>query len=89
MRGGADYRGVLPWLSEVQIPNGSGVWAPAQLFDYAMSGSIATGAAMQSNYFIWLFDAGYMGPNAFTNAQILAFIASVDGAVNFTRPSTY
>ncbi len=44
---------------------------------------------MRPSYFVWGFDAGYMGPKAFTNAQILAFISSVDGVVNSTKPSTY
>ena len=44
---------------------------------------------MQPQYVFWSFNASYMGPNAFTNAQILAFIASVNGAVNSKAPSSY
>jgi hypothetical protein len=87
--GGLDYRGVLPWISEVQTPDESGIYSPSEIYDYAMGGAISLGGAMRPNYFVWGFDAGYMGPKAFTNAQILAFISSVDGAVNSTKPSTY
>jgi hypothetical protein len=86
---GTDYRGVLPWVSELRTRDETGIWTPVQLFDYAISGGIATGGQMQSNYFIWSFDAAGQGPKAFTNAQILGFIASINGAVNFTKPSTY
>lgn len=87
--GGQDYRGVLPWISEVQTPDESGIYTIAEIYDYAMHGTLALGGGMHSNYFVWGFDAGYMGPKAFTNAQILAFIAAVGGAVNSTKPSTY
>jgi hypothetical protein len=86
---GTNYRGVLPWVSELRTRDETGVWSPVQLFDYAISGGIATGGQMQSNYFIWSFGAESQGPKAFTNAQILEFIASINGAVNFTKPSTY
>jgi hypothetical protein len=86
---GTNYRGVLPWVSELRTRDESGVWTPVQLFDYAISGGVATGGQMQSNYFIWSFDAAGQAPKAFTNAQILEFIASINGAVNFTKPSTY
>jgi hypothetical protein len=87
--GGTDYRGVLPWVSEVQTPDESGVATPSQLYNEMMTGSPATGGSMNPNYIIWSFDAGWMGPNAFTNSQILAFIASVNGAANSKQPSTY
>lgn len=87
--GGEDYRNVLPWISEVQTPDESGIWTPAQIYDYALDGNIATGGAMHSNYFIWAFDASWEGAKAFTNAQILAFVQSVNGVVNATPPSTY
>jgi hypothetical protein len=86
---GTSYRGVLPWVSELRIRAETGVWTPVHLFDYAMSGGIATGGQMQPNYFIWSFDAAGQGPKAFANAQILEIIASINGAVNFTKPSTY
>jgi hypothetical protein len=82
-------RGVLPWVSELRIRDETGAWTPVQLFDYAMSGGIATGGQMQPNYFIWSFDAASQGPKAFANTQILEFIGSINGAVNFTKPFTY
>jgi hypothetical protein len=54
-----------------------------------MTGSLESGGSMSPNYFVWSFDAGYVGPNAFTNAQILSFVASVHGAVNTKTPSSY
>jgi hypothetical protein len=88
-QGTADYRGVLAWISEVETPDESGVSTPAQLYAYAMSGDITTGGSTHPNYFIWAFDATYLGPRAFTNSQILAFISSINGAINSTRPSSY
>jgi hypothetical protein len=88
-QGTTDYRGVLSWISEAETPDESGVSTPAQLYAYAMSGDITTGGSTEPNYFIWAFDASYLGPLAFTNSQILAFISSIKGAINTTRPSSY
>jgi len=88
-QGTTDYRGVLPWISEVQTADESGVSTPAQLYAYAMSGDIATGGSMDPNYFIWAFDASYLGPRALTNPEILEFISSIKGAINTRRPSSY
>jgi len=87
--GGTDYRGALPWVAEVQTPDEGGNASMATLYAEMMTGSLGTGGSMQPNYFIWSFDAGYVGPNAFTNAQILTFIASVNGEVNSKPPSSY
>jgi len=87
--GGTDYRGALPWISEVQTPDESGSASPSQLYNEMMSGSLESGGSMRPNYFIWSFDAGYVGPDAFTNAQILSFVASVNGTLNTTKPSSY
>jgi hypothetical protein len=86
---GTDYRGVLPWIAEVQTPDEGGNASMATLYAEMMTGSLATGGSMQPQYVFWSFNASYMGPNAFTNAQILAFIASVNGAVNSKAPSSY
>jgi hypothetical protein len=89
--GGTNYRGKLPWISEVQQPDENGVVSPSPLatYNFAMTGDPTTGGSMNSNYIIWAFDANWQGPNAFTNGQILNFIASVNGAVNTKAPSTY
>jgi hypothetical protein len=88
--GGTDYRGTLPWIAEVQEPDENGDHGtPAQIYDFAMTGSLSTGGSERPNYFIWSFDASWQGGNAFTNSQILSFISSVNGVVNSTRPSTY
>jgi len=60
-----------------------------QFYVEQMTGSLASGGSLKPNYFVWSFDAGYMGPDAFTNSGILAFVASVNGVTNTTRPSTY
>jgi Putative Ig domain len=88
--GGTDYRGILPWVSEVQEPDENGNHgSPQDIYNFAMSGSLATGGSERPNYFIWSFGASWQGPNAFTNSQIVNFIASVNGAVNTAKPSTY
>jgi hypothetical protein len=87
--GGTDYRGALPWIAEVQTPDESGSASPLELYNEMMTGSLESGGSMSPNYFVWSFDAGYVGPNAFTNAQILSFVASVHGAVNTKTPSSY
>ena len=89
--GGTDYRGTLPWISEVQQPDEDGHRSPSPLatFNFAMSGDPSTGGSTNPNYFIWALDATYQGPNAFTNPQILAFVASVNGAINSRPPSVY
>jgi hypothetical protein len=86
--GGTDYRGVLPWISEVQEPDENGNHGtPGQIYNFAMSGDAATGGSMHPNYFIWALDANWQGGSAFTNSQILGFVASVNGAVNTARPA--
>ncbi len=86
---GQDWRGTIPWISEVQTPDESGNASIEQLYNEAMNGSLSTGGSVRPNYMVWSFDAGWTGPNAFTNNQILTFIASVNGVTNTTRPSTY
>ncbi len=86
---GQDWRGTIPWISEVQTPDESGNASIEQLYNEAMNGSLSTGGSVRPNYMVWSFDAGWTGPNAFTNNQILTFIASVNGVTNTTRPSRY
>jgi hypothetical protein len=89
-QGTIDYRNKLMRVAEAQTPDESGTRGSMQQFyDQQMTGTLASGGSLQPNYYVWSFDAGYMGPNAFTNNGILAFIASVNGATNTTRPSTY
>jgi hypothetical protein len=89
-QGAIDYRGKLMRIAEAQTPDESGTRGSMQQFyDQQMTGSLASGGSLQPNYFVWSFDAGYMGPSAFTNNGILAFIASVNGATNAARPSSY
>ena len=88
--GGTDYRGVLPWIAEVQEPDENGNHgSPQEIYDFAMTGSPSTGGSERPSYFIWSFGASWQGANAFTNDQIVNFIASVNGVVNTSRPSTY
>jgi hypothetical protein len=88
--GAPDYRGVLPWISEVQQPDESGRHGTiSQVYDFAMSGDPAKGGSMNPNYFLWALDASYQGPGAFTNGQIQAFIDSIGGTINTVRPSAY
>jgi hypothetical protein len=54
-----------------------------------MTGATDTGGSMRPNYFIWALDASWQGGNAFTNSQILDFIASINGAINLKAPSVY
>jgi hypothetical protein len=88
--GGTDYRGVLPWVAEVQEPDENGNHGtPQDIYNFAMTGSLSTGGSERPNYFIWSFGASWQGSNAFTNGQIVNFIASVNGVVNTAKPSTY
>ena len=88
--GAIDYRGKLMRVAEAQTPDESGLRGSMQQFyDEQMTGSLASGGSLKPNYYVWSFGAGYMGPDAFSNDGILAFIASVNGVTNTTRPSTY
>lgn len=64
--GGVDYRGQLPFISEVQVPElggKEGTWTPKQLFDHAMygcakdcKGSTSSDGSIRPvwpQYFIW------------------------------------
>src|ERR1700733_10974767 len=86
--GAIDYRGKLMRVAEAQTPDESGLRGSMQQFyDEQMTGSLASGGSLKPNYYVWSFGAGYMGPDAFSNDGILAFIASVNGVTNTTRPS--
>jgi len=89
-QGSIDYRDKLMRVAEAQTPDETGTRGSMQQFyDEQMTGTIASGGSLHPNYFVWSLDAGYTGPDAFTNSGILAFIASVNGVTNTTRPSTY
>jgi hypothetical protein len=82
--GGKDWRGVFSWVAEVQYPDSSGT-TQAALYDEMFSGALATGGSVAPNYFIW--GAAQVNP-AWTLASTLAYIKSINGAVNTARPSS-
>jgi hypothetical protein len=81
---GKDYRGILPWISEVQYPDLNGSATEEQLYSFTMTGDASTCGSMGPNYFIW---SQASESSEFTLKGTLAFIASVKGAVNTARPS--
>lgn len=83
--GGIDYRGVTPWVSEVQDPELSGrkgMFTPDQLYTYAT-------ASMKPQYFIWLRNTWAGGAPQRWSTGILPYIQSVNGATNTDCPRAY
>jgi hypothetical protein len=82
--GGIDYRGVLPWIAEIQSPElggNHGTFTAQQLYTDAMS--------MQASYYVW-YQNGYLGgPAQRWNTGILPFIRSINGQTNTTCPSSF
>jgi hypothetical protein len=83
--GDKDYRGILPWISEVQYPDLNGAATEAQLYDFTMTGNVMKCGSMGPNYFIW---SAASESSMFTLAGTLAFISTVKGVVNATRPTS-
>jgi hypothetical protein len=82
--GGIDYRGVLPWIAEIQSPElggNHGTFTAEQLYTDAMT--------MQASYYVW-YQNGYLGgPAQRWNTGILPFIRSINGQSNNTCPSSF
>ncbi|MFY1670901.1 hypothetical protein ACN27G_13170 [Plantactinospora sp. WMMB334] len=92
--GGADYRGVLPFASEIQSPSlggHEGDWTPAQLWNHAMNGNSGAGIrAVQPRYGLWFRNTWQSGPEQRWHTGILPFIRSINGAVYSTAcPTAY
>jgi hypothetical protein len=82
--GGIDYRGVLPWVSEVQVLGWKyGNETPEELFNSVKN-------SMRPSYFVWYRNA-WSGQNVHKwTTGILPFIRSVDGSVpGVNCPSAY
>jgi len=74
--GGKDFRGVVPWLGEVQ-GMGLGVkftQTPAQIYEYQSN-------VMHASYLVWYRNTYLGGPAQMWNTGILPFIQSVQGKV--------
>jgi len=84
--GGRDWRGTLPWVSEVQWPdiNGQGPSFLNQLYSEAVSGSIESGGSIGPNYF--LIDQVFEDTSV-SLGDILAFIGG-NNPLNISRPSS-
>jgi len=87
-----DFRNVLPWVSEDQaVAPDETAYTIQDSYDIMMQpGNEAISGSMSPNYYIFSFDATYLTSGTpWTNPQILAFIKSINGAVNSTKPSSY
>jgi len=86
--GGTDYRGILPFVAEVQSPElggHEGTWTPFELYDHSMNGNASAGInATRPQYFIWLRNTWSGGAAQQWSTGILPFIRSVNGAVSST-----
>jgi hypothetical protein len=81
--GGTDYRGVVPWISEIQSPSlggHEGTFTPKQLYE---DGS----KQMRANYFVWYRNTYQGGPEQKWDTGILPFIRSIKGAATTACPS--
>lgn len=82
--GGIDYRGVLPWISEVQSPSlggHEGTFTPQQIYD--------TGMQRAPSHFVWYRNTWSGGTAQKWDTGILPFIKSVKGVTNVECPRTY
>jgi hypothetical protein len=86
--GGTDYRGILPFVAEIQSPElggHEGTWTPAELYYHSMNGSASAGInATRPQYFVWLKNNWSGGPAQQWATGILPFIRSISGAVGST-----
>jgi hypothetical protein len=84
--GGADYRGVIPWVGEQQAlglgASGYSVETPAEIFTYQ-------DGTMQANYMIWLRNDWTGGVLQQWSTGILPFIDSISGKVRTACPSAF
>jgi hypothetical protein len=80
--GSKDFRGVVPWISEIQSPSlggHEGTFTPRELYDDGMN-------QMQANYFVWYRNTWQGGPDQKWDSGILPFIRSIKGATKTTCP---
>lgn len=86
--GGKDWRGILARVAEVQWGDSQakGLVTQAQVYAEEFTGTLISGGSVMPNYFIW--GASQENP-AWTLASTLAYIKSINGVVNTTRPSSY
>ncbi len=86
--GGTDYRGMLPFVAEVQSPElggHEGTWTPVELYDHSMKGNASAGInGTRPQYFVWLRNTWSGGSAQQWSTGILPFIRSVGGAVYST-----
>jgi hypothetical protein len=92
--GGTDYRGILPFVAEVQSPElggHEGTWTPAQLYDHSIKGNASVGInGTHPQYFVWLRNTWSGGAAQQWSTGILPFVQSIKGAVASTAcPSAY
>lgn len=97
-----DFRGVVPWVSEVQPPElggKEGTWNAPQLYTYSTqggraSGSGATGAGLNSlplwpQYWVWTHNEWEGGTEQRWSTGLRPYITdTINGAVNNGRDST-
>jgi hypothetical protein len=86
--GGVDYRGVIPFVAEVQSPSlggHEGSWTPEQLYNHSMYGNAAAGIrATQPQYFVWLGNTWSGDDTQKWASGILPFIRTINGNVYST-----
>ena len=86
--GGKDYRGILPWIAEIQTPDENGQQTEAQAYTEATTGTPGSGGSMKPSYMFWSLDASGWQPNGWTNSSIMSYVAG-DPTLNMTSPSSY
>jgi hypothetical protein len=90
-----DYRGVIPWMAEVQWQSFSGQWTLQQLYDAPVKGYKPTNGdftmpSMQPSYFVWYVNEVNGNASTQWTTGILPFIRSVNGAVSsYSCPRSY
>jgi hypothetical protein len=102
--GSTDYRGIIPFVSEVQSPElggHEGIWTNEQLYLSAMKGVASTSGgatgsgsavyrAVQPQYFVWYHNTWSGGAEQKWSTGTLPFIRKINGAVYSTVcPSGY
>lgn len=80
---GKDYRGIMPWVAEVQSPSlggHEGTFTPQQLYD--------SGMARQPSHFVWYRNTWSGGAEQKWDTGILPFIKKVGGATKTSCPAS-
>jgi hypothetical protein len=81
---GTDFRGIIPWVSEVQSPSlggTKGTFTPKELYD--------NGMLRGPSHFVWYRNTWSGGDAQKWDTGILPFIKLIKGATKSTCPSTY